>query len=149
MEKIEKTQIYSFKCIKPMVFHWGCIFTVDNTYTLFKSEKRKIHIITDHDVYMSILNSLTFNRKNANRDMKIVNKMYDDYKIEVEVEYLTFIGDDNNNYSFCVQSLDDLIVTYNLDKSKKVNWNHTVDVFGDYFEDKKMIRSDKLMDLLD
>lgn len=162
MEKIRKYNINSFKCVNPIVYHWGAQFEIGEECIVIDSGKKIQKIIFDLSVYLrkcpSMPESLhkhlgTPREREVRREWEIFriekDKVKDEYSIEIEYNWLLLKGQDKGKeFEFIFESEDEIKDKYNIDSDCKLHFNTSVMFFSDYFDKIKLNREISIQDLL-
>ena len=146
------------KCIKIYCTHWGTFFHTDGLYDIHSIRYAKYDIITNYDLYRiglsigSTAGTNVVDWKNLKHDEKMnirsnhekSEKIIKESTLGIEISYAVIIGDDGNQYSFCIGSKLELEKKYGTSKFRT-----TVEFLEDYFFDIQKLRNEKILGLLE
>lgn len=118
-------------CTQSMFAHWGSIFSLDKSYTIYKISNT-INVVRDYQLTLEINQSKTdeikgeFGRSNTfndhinEKDIKQYNEIERKWSIiemenniEVDEMEITIKGDDDKLYHFVLYTLEDISDIYN------------------------------------
>jgi hypothetical protein len=163
MEKIIKTQIKTFKCISPIVFHWGVQLEEGEICDVIGGGKKTGEIIFDLISYNQESPSMpefTHLYKDNPEKLKELKKKWDEYhkidkmirdkySIEIEYNWLKLKGRDNlNEFTFILESEDEIKEKYGIFSECKIHFENSVNYFSEYFDKSQLNRAIAIDDLI-
>lgn len=160
MNLINKTEIKEFRCINLMMAHWGILMDIGENFKITNGGNSKATVYFDMEAYLDECIPIPNHSGNDPESLEKLGKDLDVYEKEmsiirkkwvtdIEYNWLTLKGDDNNNeYSFIFETEDELKEKYGLDVSKRLCFDHTVYYFKEYFDLTQFNRAIKIEDIL-
>ena len=163
MNLINKTEIDEFICVMPMMAHWGIIMEIGEVFKVTGGGKTTHSVYYDMDGYLLETIPIPDYDHTKGDDPRVMEKLGKDldvyqekmrvirkrWKTDVEYNWISLKGTiHNNQYSFIFETEDEIKEMYNLDKSKRLGFNHTVYFFKEYFDLTQLNRAIKIEDIL-
>lgn len=148
-------------CINEKSAHWGEIFVPGKVYDYENIEPKGVSIIIDNEKYWYynglISSSINWIRQGYTQETlhEVIpgyiqhGELMSKYTIKVELPFVKIKGDDNQYYSFCTMSKEEILNNYNLELNDRgeIPFNYTNYLIDDYFDYKVKRRDDKLKEL--
>lgn len=148
-------------CINLKMAHWGDIFVPGKEYEYTIAEPKKVSIITDNEKYWYytglIAGSIDWIRKGYTQETlhKVIpgylnhNEVMEKYTIKVELPFVNIKGDDNQIYTLCSMSKEEILSNHKVELNDKggIAFNYTIYLIDEYFDYAQIRRDRKLKEL--
>ncbi|CAG7580207.1 MAG: hypothetical protein SLAVMIC_00300 [uncultured marine phage] len=156
-----------FESTKRMGAWWGSILQEGKEYSISEHGIRDVWIYTDYDAYWDGFPDIPKFKNRSEMTPEEIEKEEEEgevrsqifkdlknkYKMKIRASYVVIDGDDagmgKQKETFFLESVEDIIEKYDLDKSKKVDFTGTHNIFREWSNDKSLHREIRFKKLLD